>query len=222
MQRMHEPLDLQGHHLAACPRTWRLKKRATPTERMLARICREAGARVRYNAFLRDMNVHRIEVLAQDLPCFGGTQLAVDITLRSVLGSSGEPQPHAADVDGAVLLTARRDKEATYPELATSTRCRLVVVAIETGGRRSEEAVQFIWQLAQAKAQEAPRFLTQQVGLAWERRWTRMLSTVCASSFAASLVEPMSREVLCQTGGDLPTTADVLFHDLRQRSCLTD
>ena len=53
-----EPLDLQGHHLAACPRTGRLMKRATPTERMLARICREAGARVRYNAFLRDMKVH--------------------------------------------------------------------------------------------------------------------------------------------------------------------
>ena len=93
----------------------------------------------------------RIEVLAQDLPCFGGAQLAVDITLRSALGSSGEPQPHAADVDGAVLLTARRDKEATYPELAMSTRCRPVVVAIETGGRWSEEAVQFIWLLAQAK-----------------------------------------------------------------------
>ena len=66
----------------------RLRKRATPTERMLARICREAGARFRYSAFLRDMNVHvrpdderRIEVLAHDLPCFGETQLAVDITL---------------------------------------------------------------------------------------------------------------------------------------------
>ena len=54
---------------------------ATPTERMLARICREAGARVKYHAFLRDMNVHvrpdderRIEVLTRDLPCFGGTQ----------------------------------------------------------------------------------------------------------------------------------------------------
>ena len=54
----HELLDMQGHHLAACPMTGRLKKRATPTERMLARICREAAARVRYNAFLRDMNVH--------------------------------------------------------------------------------------------------------------------------------------------------------------------
>ena len=40
---------------------------------------REAGARVRFNAFLRDMNVgvladdtRRIEVLAQDLPCLAG------------------------------------------------------------------------------------------------------------------------------------------------------
>ena len=36
----HEPLDVQGHHLAA--------------RNMLARICREAGARVRYNVLLRD------------------------------------------------------------------------------------------------------------------------------------------------------------------------
>ena len=138
----HEPLDTLGRHLAACPRTGRLRKLASPIERMLARICREAGVRVRFNAFLRDMNVHvradderRIEVLAQDLPCFGGAQLAIDVTLRSALRSSGEPQPHAADVDGAILLEAPREKEATYPELASSNRCRLVVVAVETGGR---------------------------------------------------------------------------------------
>ena len=46
---------------------------------MLVRVCREGGARVRHNTFLRDMNVgvrasdeRRNEVLAQDLPCFGG------------------------------------------------------------------------------------------------------------------------------------------------------
>ena len=67
-----------------------LKKRATPVERTLARICREAGARVKFEALLRDMNVgvratddRKIEVLAQDLPCFGGAQLAIDVTLRS-------------------------------------------------------------------------------------------------------------------------------------------
>ena len=51
----------------------------------------EAGARVRFNAFLRDMNVNvaatderRIEVFAQDLPCFEGAQLAVDTAVRAV------------------------------------------------------------------------------------------------------------------------------------------
>ena len=138
----------------------------------------------------------RIEVLAPNLPCFGGARLAIDVTLRSALRSSGEPQPHAADVDGTILLEARRDKEATYPELASSTRCRLVVVAVETGGRWGEEA-HLVWQLALAKARDVPHFLTQQVALVWERRWTRKLSTVCAMSFATSLVEPMSQERRC-------------------------
>ena len=96
----HEPLDPLGRHRAACTRTGRIKKRSSPTERVLARVCREAGARVKFNAFLRDMNLgirdeRRIEVLAQDLPCFKGAQLAVDITLRSALCASGEAQPGA-------------------------------------------------------------------------------------------------------------------------------
>ena len=132
-----EPLDTLERHRAACLRTGRLRKRATPIECMLVRVCREAGARVRFNAFLQDMNVHvaatderRIEVIAKDVPCFGGAQLAVDVTLRCVLSSTGEPHPNTADVDGAALAAARADKERTYPELTTSGRCRLVVVAI--------------------------------------------------------------------------------------------
>ena len=83
----------------------------------------------------------RIEVLAQDLPCFGGAQLAVDVTLRCALARTGEPHSRGADEDGTVLAQARHDKETTYPELISSGRCRLVVVAIETGGRWSDEAV---------------------------------------------------------------------------------
>ena len=113
---------------------------------------------MRHNAFLRDMNLavraadeRRIEVLAQDLPCFGGAQLAIVITLICALSNAGEPQPNAPDVDGAVPARAQRDKEATYPELLTG-RCRLVVMAIETGGRWSSEAADFVRQLAFAKA----------------------------------------------------------------------
>ena len=65
------PLDPRGLHRAACTRPWRLKKRATPVERMLARVFRESGARVRFKATLEDVNVgasptddRRVEVLA--------------------------------------------------------------------------------------------------------------------------------------------------------------
>ena len=203
----HAPLDPLGRHRAACARTGRLKKRATPIERMLVRVCREGGARVRYNAFLRDMNVgvrasdeRRIEVLA--LPCFGGAQLAIDITLRGVLSSSGEPHSNAADVDGAVLARARADQEATYPELLTG-RCRLVVMAIETGGRWSSEAMDFVRQLAFAKAREVPPHMRFPIALVWERRWTRMLSTACSLAFA------------CWTGGEPPSLAELLGQDPR-------
>ena len=133
-------------------------------------------------------------MLAQDLPCFEESQLAVDVTLRSALRCSGEPQPEAADIDGATSTQARRDKEATYPELVASNRCRLVV--LETGGRWSEEAVDVFRQLAFAKAREVPPAMKWPVVLAWERRWTRMLATTCVVAFAASLVAPSEQ---CET-----------------------
>ena len=43
-------LDDRGQHRAACHRSGRLRSRAVPTERTLARVCWEAGATVRCNA----------------------------------------------------------------------------------------------------------------------------------------------------------------------------
>ena len=111
---------------------------------------------------MRDTNVgvgatdgRRIGVLTQDLPCFGRAQLAVGVTLRCALTRTGEPHPHAADVDGAVLVKARHDKETTYPEPINSGRCRFV--AIETSGRWSDDAVEFIRLLACAKRRKKCR-----------------------------------------------------------------
>ena len=112
------PLDAHGRRRAACPRSGRLKKRATPIERVLARICREAGARVTFNAFLRDMNVgvpardgRRIEVLAQDLPCYAVTQLAIDITLRAPLTSAGEAHPEQQTPMGSLDSSPERQRD---------------------------------------------------------------------------------------------------------------
>ena len=68
-------------------------------------MCREAGATVRWQAKLRDMNVtveRAIEVLASGLPLFQGAQLAVDITIRSVLTASGAAGPNTSHTDGVV------------------------------------------------------------------------------------------------------------------------
>ena len=49
-------------------------------------------------------------------------------------------------------MRARVDKERTCSELLRGDRCRLVVVTLETGGRWSEEALQFVESLAAVRA----------------------------------------------------------------------
>ena len=139
-----------------------LATRGGPLERAAARICREGGARVTTNTRLADLNIHalsrvddrRIEVIANGLPMWGGSQLAVDTTLVSPLTRSGEPRSRRGTFAGA---DARRNKERTYyPELLRNRRCRLVVLGIEVGGRWSNEASSFIRMLAQARARSSP------------------------------------------------------------------
>ena len=91
----------------------------------------------------------------------------------------------------------------------------MVVVAIETGGRWSDEAADFVWQMAQAKSREVPSFMNRSVALVWERRRTRVLSTVCAVSSAASLMEPCESDAWCNTDGEALSLAEVLSLDLR-------
>ena len=81
------------------------------------------------------------------------------VTLRCALTATGDARPHAAAVDGAIAEGARQDNEDAYPELASGTRCELVVVALETGGRWNEQDVELIDDLASARAQSVPTTL---------------------------------------------------------------
>ena len=133
----------------------------------MARACREAGARVSVNVFLRDLDLpigaidqRRIEVVAEGLPVFHRAQLAIDATLVSPLRADGEPHRRCPDEDGAALTFARRRKERTYPELAGGRgRARLLVIAAETGGRFSEETQTLLRLLAEAKTRSTPMLL---------------------------------------------------------------
>ena len=104
-----------------------------------------------------------------------------------------------------MLAQARHDKETTYPELINSRRCRLLwrlrqeVDGAKMAARRLKKCA-FVHVVATT--------------LAWQRRWTRMLSTACSLSFAASLVEPTdSCTTWCQTGGEAPLLAELFGQD---------
>ena len=142
--RCRRLLDPFGDHRAACARSGVLRGRGCPLERAAARVCRETGARVTSNTRLADLNLQvdrvddrRLEVVANGLPLWGGQQLAVDTTLVSPLSGQGQPVRRGGQVAGAALAVARRRKERAYPELVRAHRCRLVVLAVEVGGRWS-------------------------------------------------------------------------------------
>ena len=121
--RCGRPLDVLGHHRSACAVVGRLGCRGFPLENAAARVCREAGGRVRTNAFLRDMDLgpinpldaRRLEVVVDGLPLFGGAQLAVDTTLVCPLTRDGAAKPRAATVSGACHEVARRAERGTLP-----------------------------------------------------------------------------------------------------------
>ena len=82
--RCGRPLDALGHHRAACATAGVLGRRGWALESAAARVCREGGARVRTNVFVRDMDLaqhdhadgRRLEVVADGPLLFGGSQLA--------------------------------------------------------------------------------------------------------------------------------------------------
>ena len=162
-----------------------------------ARVCREAGARVSTNLFVRDLDLpvarhdgRRLEVVADGLPLFNGAQLAIDPTLVSPVRADGLPRRQCAYVDGAALAQARRVKQRTYPELSGNHgRARLVVLAAEIGGRWSEEARVFVNQSAKATARSVLRILAGRARQAWHHRWSSMLACASARAFALSLLD---------------------------------
>ena len=87
---------------------------------------------------------------------------------------------------------------------------QLVVVAVETGGRWSDEAHTFFWQLALARARDAPVKLRYCAALGWMRRWTTLLSVACGRAFADSLTRPCVDSVgVTPVDGAAPVLADL-------------
>ena len=202
-------LDELGDHRAACPRSGRLKRRSVPLERALARVCREAGARVRVNVLVRDLNVpgvlatdgRRIEVIADGLPIYGGGQIALDATIVSPLTRTGLPRCGSDDQDGGALAAAQRKKEEhTYRDIVQSRRCRFITCGMEVGGRWSPDFLTFLTRLAKAKARAAPRRLQTAAKHWWKQRWMGMLALASQASLSASLIDEVMNMPPCSDG----------------------
>ena len=101
-------------------------------------------------------------------------------------------------------------EQAAMPEQQSKTRrCRLVVLAIEVGGRWSQEATTFLRLLAQAKARTIPARLKASFTNALIHRWSAQITHAAMTAYAASLLE-------CDcvgstvTDGNQPLTSEVL------------
>ena len=189
--RCGRQLDQFGHHRAACSEAGVLGRRGFPLERAAAQICREGGAWVTTNMFVRDMDLvafdaldnRRLEVVADGLTLWRGAQLALDTTMVSPLRRDGTARPRAAARLWKTLAAGKR------PLTPNFLGARLVVLAAEVGGRWSVETAQFLTALAKARAEEVPLVLQGRVEAAWVRRWSAILACTAARAFTVSLLD---------------------------------
>ena len=137
---------------------------------------------------------------------------SLSTSLRSALTRCGNACDQADRVNGIVAYAPDETKKTSTRNCSRATDAAWLW--LETGGRRSTEALQFVEMLAAARARKAPRVLRRSAFLAWTRRWSRMLSVSCGRAFANSLVSPSVD--LQGTVGPPPDLAD-LFRAL----CLT-
>ena len=150
------------------------------------------------NTLVRELDVpdvhlgdaRRLEVVVYGLPLHGGAQLVVDTTLVSALHCDGRPRRGAADRDGVALTVARKTKERRYPEfVGVRARARLVVLAVEVGGRFSPETSGFLTSLAKARARTETALMRKRAEQAWRLRWCGIFGCAAAKAFAASLLK---------------------------------
>ena len=132
-------------------------------------------------------DARRVEVVANGLPSWHGSQLALDATIVSPVTRSGEAHPRADTQPGwAANNAARRKRRDTYPELTRVRRCRLVVIGIEIGGRFGGEAATFLRVLARQRAAAVPAHLRPAAQAAWVARWAALLAVATQRAYVTT------------------------------------
>ena len=115
--------------------------------------------------------------------------MAVETTFVCAMHCDGTPHDRSTNRDCFVFEAAGKRKEHRFPELVgPRSRARLVVLAVEVGGRWFAETRLFLPQVAEAKfCQETPLFqkCAEQV---WPLRWGGILACATTMAVATSLL----------------------------------
>ena len=154
-------------------------------------------------------DARRLEVVANGLPSFHGAQVAVDVTLVSPIQRDGCPRPGADTEPGLALTQAEERKRRTYPEFGRQGRCRLVVLALEVGGRWSSATQTFLRALARGRALASPSSSRAALAHALQRRWSQMLSVAAHTALSSSFLELPATAVPC-AGALTPPLAEIV------------
>ena len=210
--RCGRPLDVLGHHRAACSTSGVLGRRGFALESAAARICREAGAVSPPTSscgtwtWLLWVVLTVVALKWSQRGCPFSTGLSWPLTQLWSLPCA-LMESHIANVPLLMVLLCK-PPERTYPELSgTQGRARLVVLAAEVGGRWSEETRCFISLLARAKVRSLPKIIRARAHQSWHFRWGSILSCAAARALASSLLENRGSP---GTDGPTPSTSDVM------------
>ena len=147
-----------------------------------ARKCREASECVRTNTFVRDSEVPD-----------GKHHFCERAVLRG-----------AADKNSS---EEKKKKDGIWSSLAKG-RARLVVLAVEVGGRCSQETSGLLASLAKACARSETACMRKRAEQAWRLRWCGPFGCAAAQAFAASLLELQCH--LCKLGRSVPSPAKII------------
>ena len=173
-------------------------KRAGPAERVLARVSRSGGPS---EVWCREI---RIWVAGDEADCFRGAKLAVDITQRSAICATGEPQPEVAEVGRSFGASTLQQGERT-------SRAGHVLPDGVVGSSRLGVGVPK-WRIFCGSGRRG-RHARCRHSCSIQSHWCGNAggTFAFAVSFVESLVEPSECLIWCHTDG----LATFLSHDLR-------
>ena len=139
----------------------------------------------------------------------GTTHRPPSLTLVCPIQLDGCPRPGADAEPGLALAQAEERKSRTYPEFGQQGRCKLVVLALEVGGRWSTATQTFLRALARGRALASPSHSRAALAHALQRRWGQMLTVAANAAFSSSLLE-LPATAVPSAGALTPPLAEVV------------